>query len=573
MKKSINKILISITGIITFITAPSIILLINNSKEKVEDINVSLLNNENIEKTLPTTSEKILTRKIADELGWSTKEDITLNDWKTQAPNVTSTPGYSSDPKSVSPWKNNNVIKTIQIPKTFIEFGDDAFKWAENLESITFEPESALMKIGDYFIEATKVQSIVIPDWVTLIGSKCFNDSKLVSISLPKPLMNKTIGLTPTQVSQAIYRPTATAIISDKNVGAPDNDKLTSDVSDDWIRKYIFDNLIEGRRPDGFSVNDVIIDQVQRGDDGVIKFKATLKTYINNKGELSTNNFIAVIVTLAGFKSTTVSPILKPTTIKFGSTLVPDQNGVTTADYTDTQIRTFVFNNLIGGDKPEGFTKENIILNNVSRDNGVIKFKVALNLFINDSGQIATTGFAPVDVKLVGFDNNPVVPGLTPTSIDKGNYFIPDHFEILSNNYTETQIKEYIFQPDNSVIKGNRPHNFSVNNIILSNIIRDNGIITVQVSLDSFINNSGEESTSGFTPVEIVLTGFKSDIKPSPQKNNTPIIVGAVVGSIIAVIIIAGGVYWWMRKNKNKEFEQIDENEEYSDDQYYDPQE
>lgn len=64
------------------------------------------------------------------------------------------------------------------------------------------------------------------------------------------------------------------------------------------------------------------------------------------------------------------------------------------------------------------------------------------------------------------------------------------------------------------MITGNRPTSFSLNNIILSDIVRGNGTITFKAALNKFIDSSGNESTTGFIPTLIILNGFKTPIIP-----------------------------------------------------------
>ena len=76
-------------------------------------------------------------------------------------------------------------LRKICLPENIMEFGDNAFYRAENLESINF-PKS-LNKIGNgCFLSCMKLKSdcLVIPEGVSEIGDRCFSNCRGIKLSL-----------------------------------------------------------------------------------------------------------------------------------------------------------------------------------------------------------------------------------------------------------------------------------------------------------------------------------------------------------------------------------------------------
>lgn len=84
---------------------------------------------------------------------------------------------------------------------------------------------------------------------------------------------------------------------------------------------------------------------------------------------------------LGAFAILTISTILftscgvktinnKPTKIIGKDIELQNQSNVFVKDYSDEMIEKYIFTNLITGNKPEGFIKDNIVLTNVKRFNG-----------------------------------------------------------------------------------------------------------------------------------------------------------------------------------------------------------
>ena len=167
---------------------------------------------------------------------------------------------------------------------------------------------------------------------------------------------------------------------------------------------------------------------------GKITFDATLNKFINDNGDVDTTGFTFVSVTFTGFK------VLKATNITRGNINLPDQSNNLSSSYTDEMIKSYIFNNLIIGDKPEGFTKENILLFSVIRADGKITFNASLNKFIDDNGVVQENDkFIPVNITFTGFKVS------KPTNITSDDRNLSGQSNNLSSTYTDEMIKQYIY--------------------------------------------------------------------------------------------------------------------------------
>lgn len=110
-------------------------------------------------------------------------------------------------------------------------------------------------------------------------------------------------------------------------------------------------------------------------------------------------------VSLTGFKSVKIKFInfkkLISINIKRGT--FPGDKFYFTNEYRDENIISYVFNNLIIGDRPKGFGRENIILTNIKRFKGEITFNVSLKKYIDNNGIVTIIGFETREIIMNGF--------------------------------------------------------------------------------------------------------------------------------------------------------------------------
>ena len=98
-------------------------------------------------------------------MGWDKKETITLDPWNSLDPNVTTI--------DVDAFKNT-ILKSIVISAKVETISVNAFQNPSSLTTITFEPNSQLITIGEYTFYNNFLISLIIPNSVTLIGDNTF---------------------------------------------------------------------------------------------------------------------------------------------------------------------------------------------------------------------------------------------------------------------------------------------------------------------------------------------------------------------------------------------------------------
>ena len=110
-------------------------------------------------------NEITLTKSGVLTMGWDVKKTITLNDWKTFAPNV-----KVLEPKL---WEFNLIIDSIEIPSNIKYLSDDLFH-DSNLSQITFQENSLLESIKINALSKTRLKTIVIPSSVKTLETNAF---------------------------------------------------------------------------------------------------------------------------------------------------------------------------------------------------------------------------------------------------------------------------------------------------------------------------------------------------------------------------------------------------------------
>ena len=154
------------------------------------------------------TKSTVLTNEIVRSLGWHTKETITLDDWKTMAPNVDVMDGSFAGAAIVS----------IEIPASVRVIDYHSFYMATSLASVTFEPGSKLNTIGDSsFWFSGNTKSIVFPRLLDRIQKNAFSHSKIKHISFEENSTFESIGQNAFGNSEleSIYIPESTKSIGE----------------------------------------------------------------------------------------------------------------------------------------------------------------------------------------------------------------------------------------------------------------------------------------------------------------------------------------------------------------------
>ena len=111
----------------------------------------------------------ILGQVEVEALGWNAKQSITLDDWKTMAPNVVHI--------AENTFKSNLIIEEIIIPNSITTMDMGVFS-DSSLKVITFQDESKLTSIENATFKNSKIESIIVPPSVTSInGSQVFSNT------------------------------------------------------------------------------------------------------------------------------------------------------------------------------------------------------------------------------------------------------------------------------------------------------------------------------------------------------------------------------------------------------------
>ena len=88
-----------------------------------------------------------------------------------------------------------NAIVTVSLGTDVTNIGNQTFYNAANLKTVTFDPSSQLISIGDYAFTMTAITSIELPSSVTSIGVWAFMDAfQLTSISIPNKVTSIGYG-------------------------------------------------------------------------------------------------------------------------------------------------------------------------------------------------------------------------------------------------------------------------------------------------------------------------------------------------------------------------------------------
>jgi len=88
------------------------------------------------------------------------------------------------------------ILQEVVFPRSLRTIGVGAFKGCDNLNSIVFndigENEDQTLTIKDYAFESCKIEQLILPSYVTIIGEGAFRLNPLTTISIPKT--TQTIG-------------------------------------------------------------------------------------------------------------------------------------------------------------------------------------------------------------------------------------------------------------------------------------------------------------------------------------------------------------------------------------------
>jgi hypothetical protein len=86
-------------------------------------------------------------------------------------------------------FKNNSLLKSIQIPDTITSIGNNVFHGTANLKSVTFGANSKLVSLGKEVFFASGITDFIMPNTVTYMAQGVFhNTTGLITAKLSSKL-------------------------------------------------------------------------------------------------------------------------------------------------------------------------------------------------------------------------------------------------------------------------------------------------------------------------------------------------------------------------------------------------
>ena len=129
----------------------------------------------------PTNLSTIITLEVLKAVGFDKKEVITSADWEKYLPNAEKLENDS--------FKNNSLLKSIQIPDTITSIGNNVFHGTANLKSVTFGANSKLVSLGKEVFFASGITDFIMPNTVTYMAQGVFhNTTGLITAKLSSKL-------------------------------------------------------------------------------------------------------------------------------------------------------------------------------------------------------------------------------------------------------------------------------------------------------------------------------------------------------------------------------------------------
>ena len=141
--------------------------------------------------------------KFASIIGWDEPDEELI------IPETTTIDGknYFVREIGVESFKEDEILKSVIIPKSIVKIERDAFFGCENLESIIFQENSELEEIGDYaFYNCRFLDYITIPESVLTINDSVFEGcTKLESVGITENSQLTKIGIAAFKNCTSLY--------------------------------------------------------------------------------------------------------------------------------------------------------------------------------------------------------------------------------------------------------------------------------------------------------------------------------------------------------------------------------
>lgn len=342
-----------------------------------------------------------------------------------------------------------------------------------------------------------------------------------VSVSLKKYYDNKgklsTYGWIPQNivVSGFLIVDGPTSFPSSINSLSPTISPYMLKVGD--IQKILFSSI--SNKPPLLTPSDIIIDinsDVQIDNiKGEITVRPTLNRWFNDNKELQNIPKKFGEIKIYNFRKNNQTVINN--FWDYGDANITAEE----ASKNTSLIKNIIFNNVIN--KPENFTLDNIIINNIDYDNinGIVIVKFILNKYFDESGTLKTEGFSEYTARITGYRV------ISSTIIPTTGWTIGDPSKLASDFLNESN-HQYIKKLVYSRVL-NLPSNYNFNNIVLTNLNSNNllGILSFNVKVKGGYAIDGSVDLAGNSAnlnSHITISGFKTtyatSIKERPKIAN-----------------------------------------------------
>ena len=453
-------------------------------------------------------------------MGWDLKSEITLDDWKTVAPDIEKIDGA---------FNENTTLTSITIPASIVSIGEFSFNSTASLKTLKFETSSQLTTIAKNAFSFSSINSITIPSSVTAIEPYAFHDT----LSLKEFLFEKnsnlaTIGnyaFEASELSSIVIPSSVTFIGSNSFAGTSNLNSFTFEANSkiEEITGHAFSNS---------ALSSIIIPASIKTIDGAFANTNKLKS-ITFEPNSNLNKIGG-----ATFSSSSISSIVIPKSV----TVIEYASFYNTRSLLSVSFEENSKLKEVGDHAFYYSSISSIIIPNSTKVIGDYAFNTCQNLksieISNNVNVIGKNSFSstislinikmPITLKSsshhfsLTLDQWNAIEWIpVTTNILGGSHIVSNVELILVNNYSDEKIKIYVL----SNLLNLAPLSLTNSNIFISGLTRNNlsGKINFSVTVNKFFDGSTIEQTDGFTPVDITLTGFKK-VLPNVLNSETYIV-------------------------------------------------
>ncbi len=258
--------------------------------------------------------------------------------------------------------------------------------------------------------------------------------------------------------------------------------------------------------PTDFTIDNIAISHITHDNNaGTVSVDVVLNYYYDRDGNVATFGFEKQTITIGGFDR---AP--NPTSV-VPSIQLQDVQDRLVQSFELREIKELIMNQIVQNPAP-GFDISNIEIKKpdfvqsiYNYKTGSITFVPTLNLWLDNNLEINKTSKDFDVVTITGF--KPTKPTIINTSeVDLGSFGLGKGY---ASDFASS-IKDNII-PHVSELIQNKPDSFTDNDIIISKVITDDtkGTLSFSVALNNYYDETGMLRNDGFSPQDIVFSGFE----------------------------------------------------------------